>query len=67
MENVFRHGKDSFNDFSYDLRDKRDWKVATIREAEYLSNVTALAVEPVNGFLAIGDTITFFSHWQSNN
>lgn len=41
-------------DFSYDLRDVRDWNTATIREVEFLSNVTALAYEPVQGFFAVG-------------
>lgn len=41
-------------DFSYDLRDVRDWNSAIIREIEFLSNVTAIAYEPVQGFLAVG-------------
>ena len=41
-------------DLSYDLRDARDWKVAVIREIEYLSGLTALAVEPTNGLFAAG-------------
>lgn len=56
MESVFR-GKDSYIDFSYDLRDKRDWKTATIREVEYLSDVSAFAVEATNGLIAIGQSI----------
>ena len=55
MDTLLRSGKGLYNDFSYDLRDRRDWKVATIREVEYLSNITALAVEPVNGFVAVGE------------
>lgn len=46
-------------DLSYDLRDVRDWKVATIREIEYLSDLTALAVEPTSGLFAVGKFDSF--------
>ena len=61
MDSVFRHGKNAYDDFSYDLRDRTDWKVATIREAEILGNTTAMAIEPVNGFVAVG----MFSLWSA--
>ncbi|KAI5118052.1 hypothetical protein M0805_005899 [Coniferiporia weirii] len=54
MTALFSGAKSEYFDFSYDLRDRRDWKIATIREAEYLSGISALAVEPTNGLLAIG-------------
>lgn len=54
MDSVLGLGKNAFADFSYDLRDRRDWKIATIREAEFLSDISALAVEPVTGLVAIG-------------
>ncbi|KAL5494875.1 SRO7_1 [Sanghuangporus weigelae] len=47
-------GPKAFLDFSYDLRDKRDWKIAIIREAEHLSHTTAFAVDATNGLLAVG-------------
>ncbi|KAL5476395.1 SRO7_6 [Sanghuangporus weigelae] len=47
-------GPKAFLDFSYDLRDKRDWKIAIIREAEHLSHPTAFAVDATNGLLAVG-------------
>ncbi|THH11619.1 hypothetical protein EW145_g567 [Phellinidium pouzarii] len=54
MAALFGGIKDVDFDFSYDLRDRRDWKIATIREAEYLSDISALAVEPTNGLVAVG-------------
>ncbi|KAL5519337.1 SRO7 [Sanghuangporus vaninii] len=47
-------GPKAFLDFSYELRDKRDWKVAIIREAELLTHPTAFAVDATNGLLAVG-------------
>ena len=54
MSGLFSNDSDAFYDLSYDLRDVRDWKIATIREIEHLSDLTALAVEPTNGLIAIG-------------
>lgn len=55
MEGAFKaFGKTDSIDFSYDLRDARDWNAAIIREVDFLSNVTTLAFEPVQGFLAVG-------------
>ena len=59
MDSVFK-GKNLYVDFSYDLRDKRDWKVSTIRDVEYLNDVSAFAVEPTNGLIAIGRSTNMF-------
>lgn len=48
-------GSKAYLDFSYDLRDKRDWKVAIIREAEHLNHPTAFAVDATNGLFAVGE------------
>ena len=55
MESVLKaFGSIESVDFSYDLRDARDWNTAIIREIEFLSSVTAIAYEAVQGFLAVG-------------
>ncbi|KLO20106.1 hypothetical protein SCHPADRAFT_898161 [Schizopora paradoxa] len=43
-----------FADFSVELRDTVDWKPAVIRDLDFLSDASALGVEPVNGLVAIG-------------
>ena len=56
MASLFSSDKGASIDLSYDLRDARDWKIATIREIEYLSDLSALAIEPTCGLLAIGES-----------
>ena len=51
---AFFSGSKAYLDFSYDLRDKRDWNVALIRDLEYLPDISALAVDATNGLLAVG-------------
>ena len=41
-------------DLSNDLRDENDWQLGSLKTIDFLVNVTALAVEPVSGILAIG-------------
>ena len=55
MASLFNGDKGASIDLSYDLRDARDWKIATIREIEYLSDLSALAIAPTCGLLAIGE------------
>lgn len=58
MASLFNNDKSASIDLSYDLRDVRDWKIATIREIEYLSDLSAVAVEPTNGLVAIGGSLS---------
>ncbi|KAJ7170200.1 WD40 containing snare-dependent exocytosis protein [Mycena filopes] len=51
---MFKHDRNVFTDLSADLRDKTDWKPATLRSFEYPLNITAVAVEPLAGLLAVG-------------
>ena len=46
--------KDTYLDLAYDLRDRRDWKPAIIRELDYLCDPNVLAVEGTNGLVAVG-------------
>ena len=48
---------DVFANFSLDLRDEIDWKVATIRDIEPLTDITCLSVESVNGLVAVGEHV----------
>ncbi|KAG7099718.1 hypothetical protein E1B28_001536 [Marasmius oreades] len=41
-------------DLSNDLHDEVDWKPGPLRVFEYALNVTAIAIEPISGLLAIG-------------
>lgn len=41
-------------DLSNDLRDENDWHPGSLKTIDFLVNITALAVEPVSGILAIG-------------
>ncbi|KAL0576712.1 Lethal(2) giant larvae sro7 [Marasmius crinis-equi] len=41
-------------DLSGDLRDAPEWKPGPLRVFEYALNVTALAIEPISGLLAVG-------------
>ncbi|KAK7058549.1 Lethal(2) giant larvae sro7 [Paramarasmius palmivorus] len=41
-------------DLSSELHEPQDWKPGSLRVFEYPLNVTALAIEPVSGLLAIG-------------
>jgi syntaxin-binding protein 5 len=50
---MFGSGK-TYLDLSYDLRDKRDWRIAVIRELDFLAQPHALAIEPASGLLAVG-------------
>lgn len=45
----------TFIDLSAELNDELDWEVGDLRLFEYHLNVTALAYEPVSGFLAVGE------------
>ncbi|KAF7311134.1 WD40 containing SNARE-dependent exocytosis protein [Mycena chlorophos] len=49
---MFKHTV--YADFSSDLKDPPDWNIAALRTFEYPSKVTAVAVEPIAGLLAIG-------------
>ncbi|KIK70617.1 hypothetical protein GYMLUDRAFT_32661 [Collybiopsis luxurians FD-317 M1] len=48
------HSRDKFLDFSLELRDGQDWKLAVFRTLESALKVTALAYEPISGLLAVG-------------
>ncbi|KAK1234875.1 Lethal(2) giant larvae sro7 [Marasmius sp. AFHP31] len=41
-------------DLSSDLHDALDWKPGPLRVFEYALNITALAIEPISGLLAVG-------------
>ncbi|KAF8167354.1 WD40 containing snare-dependent exocytosis protein [Crassisporium funariophilum] len=41
-------------DLSTDLRDEQDWKVGSLRTLEFPLDITAFAVEPISGLLAVG-------------
>ncbi|KAG6813211.1 hypothetical protein H0H92_013098 [Tricholoma furcatifolium] len=49
-----RHSDAVFMDLSFDLRDPDDWKVGTLRLMDYPQDITAFAIEPISGLLAIG-------------
>ncbi|KAF7303171.1 WD40 containing SNARE-dependent exocytosis protein [Mycena kentingensis (nom. inval.)] len=51
---MFKSPTSAYPDFSSDLRDKPDWKIAALRSFEYAVQVSAVAVEPITGLLAIG-------------
>ncbi|TDL26364.1 hypothetical protein BD410DRAFT_836264 [Rickenella mellea] len=55
MDALFK-GKGAYNDFSYDLRDARDWSVASLKEIKCLSNITSFAVDPLSGLVAFGSS-----------
>ncbi|KAF7307215.1 WD40 containing SNARE-dependent exocytosis protein [Mycena indigotica] len=52
---MFKHTV--YADFSSDLKDTPDWKVAELRTFEYPLKVTAVAIEPIAGLLAVGTAI----------
>lgn len=41
-------------DLSNDLRDETDWHPGSLKTLDFLLNISALAVEPVSGILAVG-------------
>lgn len=41
-------------DLSPELRDPQDWNVGTLRSFDYPLDISALAIEPLTGLLAIG-------------
>ncbi|GLB35825.1 putative lethal giant larvae(Lgl) like, C-terminal [Lyophyllum shimeji] len=49
-----RHNDAVYMDLSLDLRDHDDWQAGVLRTMDYPLNITALAVEPISGLLAIG-------------
>ncbi|KAJ7040330.1 WD40 containing snare-dependent exocytosis protein [Mycena alexandri] len=51
---MFKQDRTVFKDLSADLRDETDYKVATLKSFEYPLNITAVAVEPLAGLLAVG-------------
>jgi len=40
--------------FSADLCDETDWRVGTLRTFDFPLNVSAVAVEPLAGLIAVG-------------
>ncbi|KAJ6520108.1 WD40 containing snare-dependent exocytosis protein [Mycena sanguinolenta] len=50
---MFKHAP-VYADLSVDLRDKTDWNVAVLRSFDYPLNITAVAIEPILGLLAVG-------------
>ncbi|KAF7337490.1 WD40 containing SNARE-dependent exocytosis protein [Mycena sanguinolenta] len=50
---MFKHAP-VYADLSVDLRDNTDWNVAVLRSFDYPLNVTAVAIEPILGLLAVG-------------
>ncbi|KAJ7631237.1 WD40 containing snare-dependent exocytosis protein [Roridomyces roridus] len=52
---MFKSNHPIYADLSSDLRDVQvDWNVAVLRSFEYPLNVSAVAVEPITGLLAVG-------------
>ncbi|KAJ7070791.1 WD40 containing snare-dependent exocytosis protein [Mycena amicta] len=43
-----------YADFSSDLKDKPDWRIAAFRAFDYPLKITAVAIEPIAGLLAVG-------------
>ncbi|KAF7292535.1 WD40 containing SNARE-dependent exocytosis protein [Mycena kentingensis (nom. inval.)] len=54
---MFKSPTSAYPDFSSDLRDKPDWKIAALRSFEYAVQVSAVAVEPITGLLEIGTSL----------
>ncbi|KAF7347607.1 WD40 containing SNARE-dependent exocytosis protein [Mycena venus] len=52
---MFKHGP-VYADLSADVRDKTDWNATVLRSFDYPLNITAVAIEPISGLLAIGTT-----------
>ncbi|KAJ7293050.1 WD40 containing snare-dependent exocytosis protein [Mycena rebaudengoi] len=53
---MFHHDRTVYADLSMDLGDKPDWNVGALREFEYPTGISTIAVEPISGLLAIGTT-----------
>jgi hypothetical protein len=51
---MFHHDRTVYADLSMDLGDKPDWNVGALREFEYPTGISTIAVEPISGLLAIG-------------
>ena len=64
MDAYFRSDKRAKRDLSLDLRDEAEWKIGTLSTLQYLSYLSAIAVEPVGGLLAVGELVHagYFAH-----
>ena len=51
-----RNDNKTFVDLSAELNDEFDWEVGGLRSFDHHLNVSAVAFEPVSGFLAIGES-----------
>jgi syntaxin-binding protein 5 len=51
-----KHRDPYFRDLSYGLSDDRDWSPAALWTLDYYLDISALAIEPLSGLLAVGKT-----------
>ena len=64
-----KHPEHVLADVSADLRNEQDWKLGSLRILDFPLNVTALAVEPIIGLLAVGMYLLTFlviPYWTSD-
>ena len=50
-------GKLTFNDFSYDVLDAQEWNVSVVRRVQSITDVAAMAIEPLSGLLVVGSQL----------